>query len=311
MTRRTREGLAGLAAAVALLLVCGCNEILDPSGDNPYSGGSIPTGHGPVTAAGFVVDAGTESRAGLRGVSVALTDSSGARLTNRTDRRGIFYIDGLQPGLVAFEVTREGYEPFVVSVDVGRERWITATVALVATDQAPNMSMGGDYRDYAFEIPDEMPPGGEPVTPAVNAVAQDYAAYASYVCVSDAVVLDASAALIALASGTATLHGFLAGAHFDETVTVRDPSDASARRSALDAVRGDRLYEGQRGITVREHPAGAAHADALARVADGVVTLRTLARDVESARVVAEDPVTSVDRRTGPHRPLDPLRQPT
>ncbi len=232
MSRPPRAPRHALLALAALLLCGGCNDFLDPSGDNPYSGGSIPTGKGPVTAAGFVVDASSGARSVLSGASVAMTDSSGKRLTNRTDRRGVFYIDGLQPGLVAFEVTRAGYAPFEVSVDAPAGRWITAVIALLGRDGAPDMAHGGDYGDFEFDVPEEMQSGDAPVAPTPNEVTEDYAAYASYVCVSDAVVLDADAALIPLEAGQAELHGFLAGAHFQETVTVRSNSGAAGRLGA-------------------------------------------------------------------------------
>jgi hypothetical protein len=217
-----------LLAAFAVSLAAGCNELSIDGYENPYTGGSIPWGKGPVVAAGYVVD-GSRDRAPVRGVTVEALDSHGVTRRNRTDRRGIFYFDGIAPGLTAYSVgATERYLPFSCAIDAPTGARLTASISLYPQATAPDLSQGGVLGDFAATYPGSLVAGAPSGGPSLGEPFAPYASLLSYVCVTEsAACLDIAGEVVPLARGQATIHAFFEGAHSEQTVTVTAPVPAT------------------------------------------------------------------------------------
>lgn len=210
-----------LLAASAVTLAVGCNELSIGGYENPYTGGSIPWGKGPVVAAGYVVD-GSRGRLPVSGITVEALDSHGVARRNRTDRRGIFYLDGIAPGLTAFSVAAsDHYLPFSCAIDAPSGARLTASLSLYPRAAAPDLSQGGALGEFRVDYPDSLPSGAAAGDPGLDTTFAPYASLLSYLCVTrTAACLDAAGDILPLAEGQATVHAFFEGAHSEQTVTI-------------------------------------------------------------------------------------------
>lgn len=206
---RSRVAISILAATV----LAGCNDFLLGGNENPYSGGSIPYGKGPVVAAGYVVD-GASSRSVIRDASVTILDGSGRTQTNRTDRRGIFYLDGVRPGLAVVSVEAGAdYLPFNASVELRAGDRVSCSIALYSRERAPELSYGGAPGELAIELPAALEPGAD-ASPSVPEAFGQYQELFSYICVSRAAAVRQSGDLLSVSPGRGVLHVFFEGAHY-------------------------------------------------------------------------------------------------
>ncbi len=216
------------ALACALLAAClvaqGCNELSIDGPENPYTGGSIPWGKGPVVAAGYVVD-GSRDRAPLAGMTVEAVDSRGVTRRNRSDRRGIYYLDGIAAGLTRLSVTgNDRYLPFSCAVEAPAGARLTASLSVYPGEAAPDYGSGDTLGEFRLDLPAQTGSGGPATEPGLPDAFAPYGGLMSFVCVTDsAACVDRRGALLALGPGAATLHAFFEGAHSEDTIQVLGP----------------------------------------------------------------------------------------
>lgn len=215
------RGIALLPLALALCLAAGCDGFLFGGDDNDYTGGSIPWGKGPVVTAGFVVEA-TAERTPIRGAVVEVLDSGGRVHRNTTDRRGIFVVDGIRPGLISITATgRGGLLPFSCAIEAPNGARITASLALYGREEAPNASSGAQFGDFAIDLPGQVSTGDDPATPQLPSEFELYAPLVSYICVTEAAAcIDPAGSLIPKAAGQARLQAFFEGASSSTVVQI-------------------------------------------------------------------------------------------
>jgi hypothetical protein len=213
------RALTAASLATLALTLGACNDLSTTPHENPYSGGSIPWGKGPVTAAGFVVD-GANDRGPVVSASVSVADGTGRELVNETDSRGVFYIDGIGPGLVAIRVGGgPGWVPFEAAVSVPTPTPMTASLCLYPASGGAAAPDAGAVTGFMSDLPPELALGGETRDPGASGDPW-LAGRTSFLCIGGAAVVDRSGQVLALAPGNADLHAFFEGQHFEHQMVV-------------------------------------------------------------------------------------------
>jgi hypothetical protein len=228
-----RIPLALALAALAAIMLAGCSTggaelVPDETIENYYSGGSIPPGKGPVTAAGYVVDA-TAERMPLEGAEVTIKYNEGSTVAARTTVRtttnanGIFYIDEIPAGEVEIEVRGpDDYERVDVEVDASQASVISASMATYRKADKDKAPSDEELDDFLSDMPDEIEEGTT-YHPGKALGLTKFEHYLSYVCASESIVVNRDGSLTAVAQGEFELSGKYKTKKSKKRATVTPP----------------------------------------------------------------------------------------
>lgn len=198
-------------AVLVAVLMLGCGADLGSQArtvSNPYTGGSIPPGEGPVRAVGYVVDA-MNNRAPIEGssVSISSTGAPGTVLTTTTDEDGFFYVDEIEHGYVTITASGPGtYATVSCVVNATTASVVTCSIATYAVTPIPLLPPDGGLGGSITDMPESIPAGAT-IYPGELVADGQYADYLTFACASDRIVVNRDGSITALEEGTFELIG--------------------------------------------------------------------------------------------------------
>ena len=206
-----RHWLVVLSALIAAALIAGCAADLGTERrtvSNEYTGGSIPPGKGPVTAAGYVVDA-MNGRAPIEGseVTISSTGDPSAVFETTTDEDGFFYVDEIEHGYVT--ITTEGpdtYQSISCVVNATVASVITCSIATYTATAIPLLPTGLDLGDTITGMPETIG-DGETIYPGALVANGRYADFLTFAVAINRAVVNRDGSITGVQAGSFVLNG--------------------------------------------------------------------------------------------------------